>query len=240
MILTESQRKAIAHDGRNLQLIACAGFAKLPSISGTVRIHERISLDRELSAGLEPAARGRAHRPMPTSAGGLRSAGGARSRLRRRATRAPVGQAIGPMSSRYSRACAAERSPRHRSESPPCRSRWPPSYINRTSGGGKRREYWGWAGSTPKTSVARGGFESHRPPSEDIDERPAAEPPRVYRGNQESRHRLYAGATPSAPVGRMFSFFPCLSADAPKGFPRPSIRLDGRINPRNWRRAPRS
>ena len=37
-------------------------------------------------------------------------------------------------------------------------------------------------------------------------------------------HRLYFGATPTAPVDGMFSFVPCLPASkAPYGFPRPEI-----------------
>ncbi len=45
---------------------------------------------------------------------------------------------------------------------------------------------------------------------------------------------LYAGATPQAPVGGMFSFAPCqVAADSPHGFVRPTIRLDGIVNGRS-------
>jgi hypothetical protein len=59
----------------------------------------------------------------------------------------------------------------------------------------------------------------------------------LYRGkNKKDHQRLYRGATPGKPEGKMFSYFPCLpEADAPRGFPRPSVRLDGLVNPKNWR-----
>lgn len=55
----------------------------------------------------------------------------------------------------------------------------------------------------------------------------------LYRGESVSHtNRLYRGATPSGPVGDMFSFVPCLPADqAPQGFPRPEVRLPNLINP---------
>jgi len=46
----------------------------------------------------------------------------------------------------------------------------------------------------------------------------------------QQSYRLYFGATPENPIEGMFSFLPCLpEADAPHGFARPTIRLDGRI-----------
>ena len=45
---------------------------------------------------------------------------------------------------------------------------------------------------------------------------------------------MYEGATPHGAVKGMFSFAPCLPADA-DGFERPPIRLAGYVNPRNWR-----
>lgn len=58
----------------------------------------------------------------------------------------------------------------------------------------------------------------------------------LYRGDRlEMRNRLYTGATPADPTGRMFSFFPCRPAEeAKRGFPRPSIRLGGLINQDSW------
>lgn len=54
----------------------------------------------------------------------------------------------------------------------------------------------------------------------------------------EESFRLYTGATPQAPVAGMFSFFPCLPfEEPPRGFPRPVVRLDRVISPRNWRAA---
>lgn len=51
--------------------------------------------------------------------------------------------------------------------------------------------------------------------------------------NPRESFRLYFGATPASPVGRMFSFFPCLPYDAGgQGFVRPEIRIDGVITPR--------
>lgn len=45
-------------------------------------------------------------------------------------------------------------------------------------------------------------------------------------------HRLYFGATPKAPVGEMFSFFPCRPYDSSsRGFARPAISLPGHITP---------
>lgn len=42
----------------------------------------------------------------------------------------------------------------------------------------------------------------------------------------------YFGATPDLPVDDMFSFFPCLPAQAGRrGFARPTINIDGRITP---------
>lgn len=46
-------------------------------------------------------------------------------------------------------------------------------------------------------------------------------------------YQLYEGATPADPFAGMFSFFPCLPADESAGFPRPSIRLPGVVNPRH-------
>jgi hypothetical protein len=48
-----------------------------------------------------------------------------------------------------------------------------------------------------------------------------------YAGHPDDRvHRLYAGATPDAPVNGMFSFFPCKSlSEAPNGFARPTIHM---------------
>ena len=52
--------------------------------------------------------------------------------------------------------------------------------------------------------------------------------------------RLYFGATHHNPVDGMFSFVPCKpSAEAPGGFPRPSVEIPGILNPdlgRNFRR----
>jgi hypothetical protein len=46
--------------------------------------------------------------------------------------------------------------------------------------------------------------------------------------------RLYRGATADDPINETFSFFPCLPTDGgtPIGFARPTIYLDGIINPR--------
>ena len=56
--------------------------------------------------------------------------------------------------------------------------------------------------------------------------------------------RLYFGASYDSPVEGMFSFVPCKpSAEAPGGFPRPSIELPGIVNPdfgRNFRLNPQS
>lgn len=58
----------------------------------------------------------------------------------------------------------------------------------------------------------------------------------LYRADRlEMHNRLYAGATPADPTGRMFSFFPCRPAEeAKRGFPRPPIHLDGLINQDSW------
>lgn len=48
-----------------------------------------------------------------------------------------------------------------------------------------------------------------------------------YSGHPDDRvHALYAGATMERPVGGMLSFFPCRTlAEAPNGFPRPTISM---------------
>lgn len=56
----------------------------------------------------------------------------------------------------------------------------------------------------------------------------------LYPRHQDLDFRLYEGATPSDPVGGMFSFVPCLPYNqAPQGFARPPIYLDPVVNPRN-------
>lgn len=52
-------------------------------------------------------------------------------------------------------------------------------------------------------------------------------------GISENRsHRLYFGANPLSTVDGMYSFFPCLPAQAaPEGFARPTIRLPGHVTP---------
>jgi hypothetical protein len=43
-------------------------------------------------------------------------------------------------------------------------------------------------------------------------------------------YRLYFGATPENPVDGTFSFFPCMpETEAPRGFARPTIALEGRV-----------
>jgi hypothetical protein len=51
-----------------------------------------------------------------------------------------------------------------------------------------------------------------------------------FGGDPNTCYRLYWGATPTKPVEGMFSFFPALlEQEAPNGFPRPTIRIDGAI-----------
>jgi hypothetical protein len=55
-------------------------------------------------------------------------------------------------------------------------------------------------------------------------------PTYVWEGPEKLR--LYQGATPRDRVDGMFSFAPCLpAAEAPSGFPRPTIRLEDLITP---------
>lgn len=50
------------------------------------------------------------------------------------------------------------------------------------------------------------------------------------------RFRIYYGATHDKPLDNMFSFAPCAPvAEAPSGFPRPSIELPGYVTPTNTR-----
>ena len=57
---------------------------------------------------------------------------------------------------------------------------------------------------------------------------------------QKGTLRYYAGATPKTAVSGMYSFVPCQPASGPKsGFARPTIELDGLIQP-NLRQQARS
>jgi hypothetical protein len=77
--------------------------------------------------------------------------------------------------------------------------------------------------------VGEGAVEHHRndlPTVDSVYEETVIRP--HYTGFLDDRvHRLYRGATPKDPVAGMFSFFPCRTlAEAPNGFPRPTIRLE--------------
>lgn len=51
-------------------------------------------------------------------------------------------------------------------------------------------------------------------------------------GEDDRTYRLYFGATPDEPVNGMFSFVPCRpAAGSRSGFARPSVELEGLINP---------
>ncbi|MFI5010136.1 MAG: hypothetical protein ACHQDY_07665 [Solirubrobacterales bacterium] len=67
----------------------------------------------------------------------------------------------------------------------------------------------------------------YRDPPEDLSCRPdCGDRP------EGERYRLYFGATPERPVGRTFSFFPCLPHDVGgRGFARPEIRIPGYVTP---------
>jgi hypothetical protein len=54
----------------------------------------------------------------------------------------------------------------------------------------------------------------------------------TYEGFEDHELRLYRGTTLEQPIEGMFSFVPCLPAEAGReGFARPSIRLDGFVTP---------
>ena len=64
---------------------------------------------------------------------------------------------------------------------------------------------------------------------------PLTAAPKIRKNPEERGLRLYRGATPHDPVGRMFSFFPAKPAGGNSGFPRPFLSLKGEdFNPRNW------
>jgi hypothetical protein len=51
-------------------------------------------------------------------------------------------------------------------------------------------------------------------------------------GENKRTHRLYLGATPNDSVDGMFSFVPCSpGSGADVGFARPTLEIDGVINP---------
>lgn len=87
----------------------------------------------------------------------------------------------------------------------------------------------GWAGYTPGTwvkDIAMVTDQDYR----DITFRPARADDDA--GDLAVPMRLYTGATVDAPQHGMHSFFPCLpAADGPPRFARPSINLDGVVNP---------
>ena len=64
---------------------------------------------------------------------------------------------------------------------------------------------------------------------------PLTAAPKIRKNPEERGLRLYRGATPHDPVGRMFSFFSAKPAGGNSGFPRPFLSLKGEyFNPRNW------